>query len=180
MFLALLPPGVSFAASADKTGMYAELGAKRGAKTEPGVITGDIGIEYFDTYEHVSVRGGLSFYAAESKPNVLTGFDLGMRLHGGSRISPFVGVGLFAGSSEQEVPADNDGVDNDDDGIIDEPGETKWEIQDVLAALYPEVGVQLWFTRDIGLAFSAKYHMTTEGHEFRYWIRSLGFFLQFQ
>lgn len=173
-------PGVSFGESPDKTGMYTELGGKRSTATERGVVAGDIGIEHFDVSDHVSVRGGLSFYATDEKPDVLTGFDLGLRLHAGAPISPFIGVGLFAGSSEQEVPAENDGIDNNNDGFIDERGETETVVKDVMAAFYPEAGVQIWFTRDIGLAFSAKYHMTTEGSEYRYWIRSLGFFIRFR
>jgi hypothetical protein len=163
----------------DWEGVYTEFGVRNRSNTIPGVMTGVIGIVHEDLRSGASIRGGFSFYTTDEKADLLTGAELGMRLHLRSTVAPFFGIGGFACSSEEKVRADDDGVDNDEDGIIDEAGETKNQTKDFIAGIYPEVGVQVWLSRNVGLNASLKYHITTEGRKFYYWISAVGMYMQF-
>lgn len=160
-------------------GLYTEFGVRSSSNTIPGVMTGVIGLVHEDRRSGASIRGGLSFYTTDEKADLLTGGELGMRFHMGSTVAPFVGIGGFVCSFEEEVRADDDGIDNDDDGFIDEAGETKNQLKDIIGGIYPEVGVHVWLTRNVGLSASSKYHITTEGRKFYYWISAVGMYMQF-
>lgn len=163
----------------DWNGLYTEFGVRSRSNTIPGVMTGVIGIVHVDMRSGASIRGGLSFYTTDEKRDLLTGAELGMRFHMGSTVAPFIGIGGFVCSSEERVHADNDGIDNDNDGVIDEAGETKNQVKDFIAGIYPEVGVHFWLSKNVGLNASSKYHITTEGRKFYYWISTVGMYMQF-
>jgi len=163
----------------DWDGLYTEFGVRSRSNTIPGVMTGVIGIIHEDLRSGASIRGGLSFYTTDEKPDILTGAELGMRFHMGSTVAPFIGIGGFVCSSEEEVRADDDGIDNDGDGVIDEAGETKSQTKDIIGGIYPEVGVHVWLSKYVGLNASLKYHITTEGRKFYYRISTVGMYMQF-
>lgn len=164
-------------AEPENIGLYVELGA--GA--DPNVMGGEIGIFGYAN-DHLSIRGGIAFLASERFDDVFSGANLGVRLNLFSQkavVSPFIGMGLFAGYTKEEEGAEDDGIDNDDDGTIDESGEKKEIIEDVIGTVYPEVGIHIWASPTSRLTFSGKYNMTTEGRENDFWIYNMGFAFKF-
>lgn len=152
-----------------KNGMYADLGGR----SEPNAVGGEFGYATYVT-ENLSYRGGLSFLTTEETQKFFGGVNLGMRFNLNFPLSPFVGVGAFAGTSKREVSAESDEKDNDDDGLIDERGEIDEEIDGIMASVYPEVGVHIWTTKNSRLTISGKYHVTSEGREHDFWLYSAG------
>ncbi|TWT83474.1 hypothetical protein CA13_49390 [Planctomycetes bacterium CA13] len=103
--------------------------------------------------------------AAANDDDVYLGVETGIRLQAPTRLAPFVGLGLFAGYAEETRLADNDGVDNDDNGWIDERGEEEDHFSGALAAVYPEIGVHFWWTPKVRLSVFARELVTTEGRD---------------
>ncbi|WP_442507048.1 hypothetical protein SH528x_005934 [Novipirellula sp. SH528] len=103
--------------------------------------------------------------AAVNSQDSYIGGETGLRLQTPTRLAPFVGLGLFAGYAESEELADNDHVDNNDDGRIDEWGEEKTRFDGVLAAIYPEAGIHFWWTPRVRLSAYARQMITTEGRD---------------
>ena len=94
----------------------------------------DIGREaYFTSF----LTGRASLMGLGNGEDWLSGADAGLRFQSPSRFAPFVGAGLFAGYAQEVVLADDDWVDNDDDGYIDERGEDKERLSEAIAAVYP-------------------------------------------
>ncbi len=150
-------------------GIYLQLGAG----SEPDAIGGEVGYFGYQN-ENVAYVAGLGFLASEKFEDLFVGASLGIRLSVGHVVSPFVGAGVFAGYSKKNVNAEDDDVDNDDDGDVDEDGEEKTVIDDVIASVYPEVGISVMIAPDSLLTLSGRYHMTTEGRNDDFWIVSLG------
>ena len=66
--------------------------------------------------------------------------------------------------TKRDVIADNDGIDNNDNRVVDEMG----ELDDRLAgfvSIYPELGVHAWLTPKWRLTGSVSYHLSTEGRD---------------
>ena len=152
-----------------ETGVYCELGGR----SSPDIVGGELGIHVLDS-EVLSMRCGLSFLASEELEDFFGGFSLGVRYNTETRVSAFVGMGVYAGYSKETVLADEDRIDNDDDGFVDEAGEEKDIVDNVLASIYPEAGVHLWISDRSRLTLSARYHVTTEGRENDFWLYSFG------
>ena len=116
-----------------------------------------------------AVRMGASYFADERF--AYKGVTSSVRLRYGEYLSPFVGLGVLFGVASHEVDASKDGMDNNHNGQIDEPGE-KYLKSDFSAVLYPEVGIA-WYTRVIGITLSARryYSSTFSGNI----IYSIGF-----
>ena len=73
----------------------------------------DIGREaYFTSF----LTGRASLMGTGNGEDWLSGADAGLRFQSSSRFAPFVSAGLFAGYAKDVVLADDDWVDNDDDG----------------------------------------------------------------
>jgi len=104
------------------------------------------------------------------------GVDFGIRTQSPSRLAPFVGVGTYLGISSEDVPAANDGIDNDNDHSIDEYNEVEEE-HDFLASFYPELGAHFWMNSRTRLTTNAQYHITTEGRDSDFWF--VGFSIAF-
>lgn len=160
------PPAETF------EGLYAEMGAG----DNPDTFGGEFGIFGYPS-EHLSFRVGIACLASESFEDFFVGGTSGIRVNlfrKGSIITPFVGVGIFGGYSKNKVKADDDGVDNDDDGEVDESGEEDDVIDDVIATIFPEAGFQAWLSQKTRVTFSGKYNLTTEGRETDFWQFNLG------
>jgi len=153
----------------DKKGLYLDLGGR----ADPGAIVGELGFAGYPS-EHLSFRGSLSFLLHEKNEGILLGVNIGGRYNFGKKLSPFVGLGLFAGSSEEDIPAEDDNIDNDDDGSVDEDGEVKTESTNFMASIYPELGFHFWVTDKFRITFSSKYHITTKGRDYDFQMNSLG------
>ena len=157
-----------------RIGIYGELGGR----ANPDSVGGEIGLSVYTT-ENLSLRAGLAFLSSESFEDTFGGINLGLRYNVGKKISPFVGFGAFGGYSEETVSAEDDRIDNDDDGRIDEFGEEKKVLNDVIVSIYPEAGIHFWATDKSRITFSGKYHFTSEGRDFDFWLFSLGFMFLF-
>ncbi len=110
-----------------------------------------------------TARVGVSFFLSENT-GLHGGFEAGMRANAPGKIAPFIGAGLLIGSWSTDELADSDGIDNDDDGVVDEIGEEA-EVTDYLLATYPEAGVHLWLTEAVRLTASYRYYITTRGRD---------------
>ena len=98
------------------------------------------------------LRAGISYYADERY--LYEGLTGSARFQYGDRLTPFIGIGILAGIAEKEVDASGDGIDNNQNGFIDEYGEKK-KLYETNAFLYPEVGVTL-YTKKLGYTISAR------------------------
>jgi hypothetical protein len=127
----------------------------------------DIGIE---SYAASFLTGRASWMLMSDSDDLFTGADLGLRVQTPTRLAPFAGVGLFAGYAKEVVPADDDGIDNDDDGFTDERGEDRERFSDFLTAVYPEVGTHFWWTPNLRLTTFGRYMVTTEGRREDDWL----------
>jgi hypothetical protein len=157
----------------DGGGLYLELGEGLGPYTTLG---GEIGLECID--ENLSARGGLFFLFSKNLDNdYFIGCNLGTRfsMMKGS-ISPFVGVGVSTGYSEEKVSATEDGIDNDGDDFIDERRGKKEKVDKIIATCYPEIGTYLWTSESFKLTISVRYQVTTEGREQDFWMYTMAIF----
>jgi hypothetical protein len=159
----------------DKPGFYAEMGFGN----DPSTLGGEMGL-FMLSNEVLMMKGGLGFLLSENFKDVFVGTHLGMRLCVPGKISPFIGVGVFGGYTKKEFNADDDGIDNDGDGKIDEPGEKDTEIDDVIGTFYPEAGINIWSSPTSCLTLSGKYNYTSKGRENDFWSFNFGFMFLFQ
>lgn len=134
---------------------------------DPDAGGGEIGVFGYPT-SCVSANLGLAVLGGTGANDIFLGLNSGLRVHAPSRFSPFAGVGMFHGYSEHEVSARGDFIDNDDDGSIDELGETATEYG-WLSAVYPELGVYYWLNSSVRLSASGAYYVTTEGRASDFW-----------
>ena len=105
------------------------------------------------TARYFAVKAGVSYYGYDG--DVFQGVTGSVRLQAGTVLIPYVGAGLLAGLASLDESAADDGVDNDGDGNVDEPGE-EIEIQDASAFLFPEVGLRFAPGRTFGLSITAR------------------------
>lgn len=120
----------------------------------------------------LTMRGSLM--GATDGDDYFTGADAGLRVQLPTRLAPFAGVGVFLGAAEEEVLADNDWIDNDDDGRIDEPGEERERFSGALAAFYPELGTHFWWNPNVRLTGFGRYFVTTHGRRNDDWVVGIG------
>ena len=134
---------------------------------DPFYAGGELGVF---GYSQPWLSGHLSLAALAADDRWTAGVDFGTRAEIPARISPIDGLGVYTGYREQQVDAHNDGLDNDDDDRIDEWGEQKSEIEDAMAAVYPEVGLHAWLTSQWRITGSARYYITTNGRQHDAWV----------
>ena len=129
------------------------------------------GVEYLSSA--LEGHGGFNGLVGTGAEDWFLGGTIGLRLQSPTRLAPFVGVGAFAGFNWELHDAENDGIDNDDDGAVDELNETKTEYGG-LAAVFPEVGVHYWLGSDSRLTLSASRWFTTEESSDDFWFFGIG------
>lgn len=139
----------------------------------PATIGGEIGAFTYPTpwlEARAALAGVVGADADERFPgqDAFLGLNTGLRVQSPSRFAPFIGAGTFAGVSSFDVPAEDDGLDNDDDFFVDEHGEVEDESA-LFAAVYPEVGAHFWLKPRLRLTGSASYYVTTEGRDHDFW-----------
>ncbi len=113
--------------------------------------------------DYLSGRVGFAFFLSD-QTGIHGGLEAGVRANAPGIVSPFIGSGLFIGSWTSSELADNDGIDNDDDNMVDEYGEEE-EVRDDLLALYPELGVNLWLADTVRISGSYRYYVTSRGRD---------------
>lgn len=138
-----------------------------GVSGDPVSVSGEIGAFAYPE-EWLEVGGGLVGIAGTGAGSAFVGPELRTRLVLPARVSPFVGVGAYAGVNWFDESAEDDGIDNDDDLFIDEPGEKKDSVNGFLA-VYPEVGAHLWANGTWRLTGSARYYVNSEGRDADFW-----------
>lgn len=132
----------------------------------------EIGSEnYFTSWS----SGRVAFAGYIGPDDWYAGLDTGLRFQLPTRLTPFVGVGSFHGLSTTYADSTDDGLDNDDDGAIDEVGELDIEFDGWLSAVYPEVGVHFWATGHGRLTGFARYLITTDGRDTDDWLAGVQF-----
>lgn len=153
------------------SGLYFSGGAQQRHDDEHAIFGGELGVESY-AENWVSLRGSLATYIGETDGNTegYGGLDMGIRFQTPSRIAPFVGVGIFNGISKGTESANGDGIDNDDDGAIDERSERRSTVDGWMTAVYPEVGLHLWANSKVRLTGFGRYFVTTEGRKQDDWL----------
>jgi len=170
----VLSVSVSMAQAAEfnnnKQGPFIEIAGQ----TDPTAVgVGLGGFKY--NYRCLSTRLALYVLGSESVDDVFFGADAGFRLELGTVLSPFIGLGGYYGYHTEQIPADDDKLDNDGDGQVDESGEKDVHIDRSMASIYPEAGLHIWLDPVTRFSMSGKYHVTTEGREADFWILCVGF-----
>jgi len=153
-------------------GFYLGGGAQVRPRSGHAMVGAELGGEGYMT-NWTTGRASLSAYLGEDEG--FGGLDLGFRLQTPTRIAPFVGIGTFHGASRGVERADWDGLDNDDDGRIDEFGEEKSVVDGWLSVVYPEVGAHLWLDGSWRLTTYGRYLITSEGRDHDDWLLGMQF-----
>ena len=169
-FLFFTPAGI-YAQETGHAGPYIEIGGQ----TEPAAIGVGLGA-YNYNYRYLTTRMAMYVLGSESVDNVFLGADAGIRMELGTQVSPFVGLGGYYGYHTDQVPAENDNLDNDGDGQVDEDGEKDARIDRSMASIYPEAGLHVWIDHTNRLTLSGKYHLTTEGRDSDFWLFCFGIY----
>jgi hypothetical protein len=149
------------------SGLLLSAGYTRRADDDNGMATLGIGGEAYLT-SFLTGRTSLTGFGAGE--DWFTGLDGGLRLQAPSRFAPFVGLGGYAGYARETVPAEDDWIDNDDDGFVDEYGEDKKRLSGIFTAIYPEAGAHFWWNPNVRLTTYGKYLVTTEGRKRDDWM----------
>lgn len=103
------------------------------------------------------------------------GIDSGARIQLPTRLAPFAGLGMFHGLSTTREDATRDGEDNDDDGLVDEYGETAVVPDGWLSTVYPELGIHFWPAGQARLTVYARYLVSSEGRNYDDWLAGFQF-----
>ncbi|MCC9655693.1 hypothetical protein [Rhodopirellula halodulae] len=151
---------------ADAKGTYVSAGAAYRSNTGAGGSL-EVGSESYLT-SYMTQRMSLAATAGWDQASL--GVDTGLRLQTPTRLAPFVGVGGYVGMNWETVEADDDGIDNDEDGHTDEFGEEDTEYDLALASIYPELGAHFWWTPQVRLTGFGRYWVTTNGRDSDAWI----------
>ena len=150
-----------------KTGLY--IGGA--GQSSPFTAGGDLGVMGYWT-PCLSGHLGLTGIAGTGVENIFAGVDFGVRAQTPTRLAPFAGVGATAGYAIFQKDWADDGIDNDGDGNVDEPGEHDFD-RAALAAVYPETGVHFWLNGQTRLTASGRYMVTTDGRSSDFWYYGL-------
>ena len=156
--------------TAGLSGPYLSGGAQVFPASGDAIVGGELGIEGYTT-NWLTARLALSGYVGEERG--FAGADLGARVQTPTRIAPFAGVATFHGYSSREVDAEDDYIDNDDNGFIDEWGETRTENDGWLSMIYPEVGAHCWINGTWRVTGYGRYLVTSAGRDHDDWLLGL-------
>lgn len=130
--------------------------------------------------DNLEYRIGICHLGVDTIDQYFTGINTGFRIKASSFISPFAGLGFYAGYATEDEKADNDNIDNDNDGIIDEENEKKENLDQSLIGFYPETGLLIKFRNNSYISLSAKYMVTNQNEEQDFVVYSLGFSVSYK
>ncbi len=120
-------------------------------QADPTSLGGEIGVFGYPT-SWMSGRVGLAGVLGTSRKNAFGGLNVGARIQPPSRLAPFVGLGAFVGSDDYDCDCDHD---------------------EVLGALYPELGAHFWIDGHTRLTASAAHYFTDGGPKPNFWFYGL-------
>lgn len=103
-------------------------------------------------------RVGASYYVDDEF--LYKGVTGSLRLQYGDVVSPYVGLGLLLGFAEKEVDASADGLDNNQNGMVDEFNEKK-TLSATSGFIYPEIGIAL-NTPGVGITLAVRRYYGSE------------------
>ncbi|MCP3921219.1 MAG: hypothetical protein GY714_01405 [Desulfobacterales bacterium] len=152
----------------EKGGLFVELGGRY----DPNIAVARIGV--FRTYGgwYSIMIGGEAL--SDDDDHTYGGATVGFRMKFPLVITPFIGLHFFGGTYEEEEDAANDGIDNDEDGTVDEANETKWVTEDTMVATCPEAGLMIYMDKNSQFVISAKYYVTDKGRDSDFWVYTVG------
>ncbi len=130
----------------------------------PRALGLEVGAEAYNG-DIFSLYGSMMLLGHQHVEEVLSGYKLAIRATTPYRISPYAGMGLFYGYSETEEKADEDNIDNDGDGLVDESGENRTVVNDWMATFYPEIGVHLWVNKEVRFTANYTYNFSSRGRQ---------------
>ncbi len=133
----------------------------------------EVGLFNFPTAS-IETRVGLQGLVGTREDDWYLGATPGIRLQAPTRLAPFVGVASFIGGNWESLPANNDRIDNDDDGSIDEYDEEELDVY-FRGAIGPEVGVHYWLNGSSRLTVSGQHLFSTEGRSSDMWMFGVSF-----
>lgn len=142
-----------------------------GAGGSPATVGATIGGFYYPT-SWSELNYSVTGMAGTGAHDWFLGPEVGLRIQTPTRVAPFVGVGGFLGINRYFEKAENDNVDNDNDGFTDEPGEED-DAYKAITAVYPEVGIHAWLSGKTRLTASGRYYVTEEGRDDDFWYLGL-------
>ncbi|PTQ90771.1 hypothetical protein C8N29_102171 [Agitococcus lubricus] len=122
-------------------------------------------------YLDVSLLVSETYHAEEP---VFGGVAVGLRTGFNSPVAPYAGLGVYVGQNSHEHPAQQDKVDNDDDGFTDEIGETTVDNQ-WMSAIYPELGMRIAWGQQFTLRTMARYMVSSAGRRQDDWFYGISF-----
>jgi hypothetical protein len=127
---------------------------------------------------------GVGFLGAENHDDVMMEVFAGGRRHlweaRRRALVPHVGLGALVAFSTETYSAEEDDLDNDDDGAVDEDGETETDISDLFLALTPEAGLTLNLGRRTSLTTSLRYQLRSSGVDDSPWVLAVGLALSLE
>ena len=149
-------------------GLYASGAGQYTGNEDKPVIGAEIGYESYPT-SYYSQRIGATVLFNGELP--YAGIDVGARLQSPTRFAPFLGVGMFNGVIPTlSVKVEDDNLDNDKDGAVDEDGEADWGIEGYTVAVYPEFGAHFWINGTGRATVYTRYFVSSAGRDQDQWI----------
>lgn len=148
-------------------GVYATGGGGGDPETEGG--GGEVGIDVNSYWW--SSQLGIMVYGSTPADNYFIGPTARFRVQLPYRLTPFAGIGGFAGWGEIHR-RDDDGMDDNDNGVIDDADEITTDSV-YFASVFPEVGAHFWVNDRIRVSGSGSYYITTEGRDHDFWMASV-------
>ncbi len=148
-------------------GWFVSGGGQFLGKSDFPIVGAEVGYEYYPTSYYSQRISGLLL--SDSNQG-FAGVDVGARLQSPTRLAPFAGVGMYNGFSRGEIDSDQDGLDNDDDGAIDEKGEKNSIVDGYVVAVYPEFGAHFWLNGSGRITMYTRYFVTSEGRSQDQWL----------
>lgn len=148
------------------------------AAEDPGIFGLRVGLHVAS--EASSLGLGVGLLADE---DLLMEVFFGLRRHliplRQQALVPFVGLGATVAFSSESTPAEDDDVDNDGDGAVDEDGEEDSEISDFFVAMTPELGCLVRPSPRVTLCPVARYYLKSTGIRTGQWVYALGVHFNF-
>lgn len=140
-------------------GLYLEVGGGKKSDSSSWIELGMLGspsdfIEYRASFSHLGIK-------KNNDKNYFTGLNLGTRIKYSSFITPFLGVGFFAGYL-LETNEDDEDDEQKKTGIYYKNDEKKEYLDDIIYCFYPEAGFYFQFKNNSKIYLSSKYMITSE------------------